>query len=86
MHHVSHHIVGDTSHGRGDHNRLWRMHFGVHRLLLHAWRLRLDHPLDGTRLMLEAPLDTVWLRVLRSMGWESAFTGERVGEPAGPPC
>jgi len=24
FHHVSHHIVGDTSHGRGDHNRLWR--------------------------------------------------------------
>ena len=38
FHHVSHHIVGDTSHGRGDHNRLWRMHFGVHRLMLHAWR------------------------------------------------
>lgn len=79
LHHVSHHIVGDTSHGRGDHNRLWRMHFGVHRLLLHAWRLRLDHPLTGTRLMLEAPLDAVWQRVLESMGWEDALPGESAG-------
>ena len=76
MHHVSHHIVGDTSHGRGDHNRLWRMHFGMHRLLLHAWRLRLDHPLAGTRLELEAPLDATWQRVLASMGWLEAIAGE----------
>jgi len=86
MHHVSHHIVGDTSHGRGDHNRLWRMHFGVHRLLLHAWRLGLDHPRDGKRLTLEAPLDAVWHRVLGSMGWERALAGEQPGESARPAC
>lgn len=76
LHHVSHHIVGDTSHGRGDHNRLWRMHFGVHRLLLHAWRLHLSHPLTAKTLTLEAPLDAVWQRVLVSMGWEAALAGE----------
>lgn len=76
MHHVSHHIVGDTSHGRGDHNRLWRMHFGVHRLLLHAWRLRLQHPLTALPLTLEAPLDAVWQRVLAEMGWQDATASE----------
>jgi tRNA pseudouridine65 synthase len=76
LHHVSHHIVGDTSHGRGDHNRLWRMHFGVHRLLLHAWRLRLNHPLTAAPLALEAPLDAIWQRVLVAMGWQSAIAGE----------
>ena len=86
LHHVSHHIVGDTSHGRGDHNRLWRMHFGVHRLLLHAWRLQLDHPRAGTRLTLEAPLDDVWQRVLGSMNWESALAGAPAGESARPAC
>jgi len=86
MHHVSHHIVGDTSHGRGDHNRLWRMHFGVHRLLLHAWRLQLDHPRAGTRLTLEAPLDAVWQRVLGSMEWEGALAGDLAGESARPTC
>jgi len=73
FHHVSHHIVGDTSHGRGDHNRLWRMHFQMHRLLLHAWRLRLAHPLRGTPLTLQAPLDETWKRVLKAMSWEAAL-------------
>lgn len=76
MHHLSHPIIGDTSHGRGDHNRLWRMHFGVHRLLLHAWRLRLMHPLTAAPLILEAPLDAVWQRVLGAMGWEDTLAGE----------
>jgi tRNA pseudouridine65 synthase len=76
LHHVSHHVVGDTSHGRGDHNRLWRMHFGVHRLLLHAWRLRLSHPTAATALALEAPVDAVWQRMLTAMGWQDAIAGE----------
>ena len=79
LHHVSHHIVGDTSHGRGDHNRLWRMHFGVHRMLLHAWRLELMHPVSSLPLRLEAPLDAVWESVLARFGWDLAF-GDRTPE------
>jgi tRNA pseudouridine65 synthase len=74
FHHVSHHLVGDTSHGRGDHNRLWRMHFGVHRLLLHAWRLELAHPVSGVGLVLSAPLDAVWNDVLARFGWTQAVS------------
>lgn len=70
LHHVSHHLVGDTSHGRGDHNRLWRMHFGMHRMLLHAWQLELMHPVSGAHLSLRAPLDETWQRVLIRLGWE----------------
>jgi tRNA pseudouridine65 synthase len=73
FHHVSHHLVGDTSHGRGDHNRLWRMHFGMHRLLLHAWRLELAHPVSGAVLELTAPLDAVWSSVLARFGWTHAL-------------
>jgi len=73
LHHVSHHIIGDTSHGRGDHNRLWRIHFGVHRLLLHAWQLTFTHPLDGAILHLQAAPDADWDRVLARLGWESAL-------------
>ena len=73
LHHVSHHIIGDTSHGRGDHNRLWRVHFAMHRLLLHAWRLELTHPLLGTPLQLCAPLDATWQRVLDRCGWGDAL-------------
>lgn len=73
FHHVSHPIVGDTSHGRGDHNRLWRIHFGVRRLLLHAWRLELAHPRSGAPLNLRAPPDAVWRTVLERFGWRAAL-------------
>jgi tRNA pseudouridine65 synthase len=73
LHHVSHHIIGDTSHGRGDHNRQWRMHLGMHRMLLHAWRLEFTHPRSGDRLRLQAPLDDVWQRVLAHFGWADAI-------------
>ena len=73
LHHVSHHLVGDTSHGRGDHNRLWRMHFGMHRMLLHAWQLELAHPTSGVALTLRAALDETWQRVLNRMGWLDAL-------------
>ncbi len=73
LHHISHHVIGDTSHGRGDHNRLWRVHFGMHRMLLHAWKLDLCHPQDGTALALCAGLDTVWQRVIGHFGWQSAL-------------
>jgi tRNA pseudouridine65 synthase len=67
--HAFHHLVGDTSHGEGRHNRLFRERYDVHRLLLHAWRLAFEHPLDGRRLELVAPLDAPWQRVLDEFGW-----------------
>jgi tRNA pseudouridine65 synthase len=73
FHHLSHHIVGDTSHGRGDHNRLWRTHFGVHRMLLHAWKLELSHPLTGSALALRAAPDATWQAVLAHFGWAAAI-------------
>ncbi|MBS0571007.1 MAG: pseudouridylate synthase [Proteobacteria bacterium] len=73
LHHVSHHIVGDTSHGRGDHNRLWRIHFGLHRMLLHAWRLEFSHPRSGKRTRVQAPLDAAWQSVLERFNWAGAL-------------
>jgi tRNA pseudouridine65 synthase len=69
LHHVSHPLIGDTTHGRGDHNRLFRIHLGVHRLLLHAWRLALVHPRSGAPVRVEAPPDAEWQRVLARFGW-----------------
>lgn len=72
--HASHHLIGDTTHGRGDHNRLFRIHWAVHRLLLHAWRLSFDHPLTRQRVSVQAPLDASWHRVLAAFGWDAALT------------
>lgn len=61
--HVSHHLVGDSSHGDGRCNRQFRM-AGVHRMLLHAERLAFVHPVHGTRLAVRAPPDAALLRAL----------------------
>ncbi len=61
--HLSHHLIGDTSHGDGRHNRNFRM-LGIHRMLLHAESLAFDHPADGTRLQVVAPPDAALARVL----------------------
>jgi len=52
--HLGHPIVGDTTHGVGAHNRLWRSAFGCHRMLLACTGLELAHPRSGAPLVLEA--------------------------------
>jgi len=56
MKHIFHPIVGDTSHGDGKHNSLFREQFACHRLLLHADCLVLKHPLSGNELVIHAAL------------------------------
>ncbi len=64
MKHIMHPIVGDTKHGRGEHNRLFREKFGCHRLLLHAQTLQFIHPYTGESLVIEAQPDETFLRIL----------------------
>ena len=61
--HLSHHMIGDTSHGDGRHNRQFRM-LGIHRMLLHAQRLVFTHPHTGLRVEVEAPVDAEFARAL----------------------
>ncbi|HEY0504502.1 MAG TPA: pseudouridine synthase [Lysobacter sp.] len=61
--HLSHHLIGDTSHGDGRHNRAFRM-LGIHRMLLHARRLSFAHPASGERLSVVAPVDAEFARAL----------------------
>jgi tRNA pseudouridine65 synthase len=53
--HLSCPLVGDVRYGKGEHNRLWREKFGLHRLALHATSLRVPHP-DGGELAVTCPL------------------------------
>jgi tRNA pseudouridine65 synthase len=69
FHHISHPIVGDTTHGEGRHNRLFRHLYGCERLLLHAAWLAFEHPIGGTPLRLEAPLDAQWQALMGRLGW-----------------
>lgn len=61
--HLSHHLIGDTSHGDGRHNRAFRM-MGIHRMLLHARALAFAHPATGEPLRVEAPVDDEFARAL----------------------
>lgn len=67
--HIHHHLLGDTSHGDGQRNRMFRVELGVHRMLLHARRLAFPHPADGRCVEVFAPLDAEWDRVLQRFGW-----------------
>ena len=67
--HIHHPVIGDCQHGRGDHNRLYKQHFGCHRMLLHAWRIRFAHPVSGAPMQLEAPLDQAYSTLLDRFGW-----------------
>ena len=65
--HLHHHLVGDSSHGDGRHNLAFRMR-GVHRMMLHAWRLSFPHPHDGRRIIAVAPPDGEFRRALELLG------------------
>ncbi|CAG0909070.1 unnamed protein product, partial [Cyprideis torosa] len=50
--HIFHPIVGDTTHGDGVHNRIFRKHLACTRLLLAATSLTLQHPVTNRTLEL----------------------------------
>ncbi len=70
--HLHHPVIGDCQHGRSDHNRLYKQYFGCHRMLLHAWRLQLRHPVSGEPFALQAPLDPAYRDLLARFGWTDA--------------
>lgn len=72
MAHIHHPLIGDSQHGRGDHNRLFKQQFACHRLLLHALDLRFAHPVDGRAMRIEASLDATWVGLLERFGWTDA--------------
>lgn len=65
MKHISHHILGDTKYGRGEHNKFIRAEFGIHRLLLHAKVLHVTHPYEDKVLKIEAGFDADFTRMLQ---------------------
>lgn len=73
MKHISHHLIGDTSYGRGEHNRLFREQFKCRRLLLHSRSLEFHHPATGHPVTIRAPLDESFSRVIKTFSWETAI-------------
>ena len=70
MKHLSHHILGDTKYGRGEHNKMIRAEFDCHRMLLHASSLEITHPYTLERLRLKAGIDETFKRLFKSFSWK----------------
>lgn len=71
MKHIFHPIVGDTKHGRGEHNNLFREKFECHRLLLHAQKMVFMHPVSKKKLVIVAPLDQVFEDLFKEFRWKA---------------
>ena len=50
--HIACPLIGDVRYGKGEHNRIFRDRFALHRLALHCTSLRVPHP-DGGELAVE---------------------------------
>jgi tRNA pseudouridine65 synthase len=68
LRHLSWPIIGDTKHGDGTHNQLWRDRMDITRLLLHASELKIKHP-SGETLTLKAPLPEEFDKALALSDW-----------------
>jgi len=74
MKHISHHILGDTKYGRGEHNKLIRREFDCQRLLLHAISLEVKHPYSNEELIIKAPLDETFKSIFNIFEWKLEYT------------
>lgn len=70
LQHVSHPIIGDSTYGKGRHNRLFAELYGARRLLLACVRLEFTHPSSRLPVTVEAPLAAEFAAVLQGLGWD----------------
>jgi tRNA pseudouridine65 synthase len=70
--HIACPLIGDVNYGKGEHNRLFRERYGLHRLALHAHVLRFPHPATGATLLIHAPLRGELAACLEAIGLAGA--------------
>ncbi|SCC25595.1 tRNA pseudouridine(65) synthase TruC [Gilliamella intestini] len=64
MKHIFHPILGDSKHGDLHQNRAFVAYFNIKRLMLHASKLEITHPIDNKIITIEAKLDQNWQDIL----------------------
>ncbi len=77
--HVSHPIIGDSTYGKGRHNRLFAELCGVRRLLLACVRLTFDHPATGQRIDVTADPGAEFALLAYEFGWPGQALGYKIG-------
>lgn len=69
--HLSHPILGDARYGKGKYNRYMAEHYGADRLMLHARRLTVTHPVLGSQIRIEAPIEGSMQSLFERFSWQS---------------
>lgn len=72
--HIAHPIIGDSTHGKGVHNRFFAQHFNCPRMLLMCEALRLLHPVSGETLALSTRPDDDFSGLIHALGWDTALS------------
>ena len=67
--HLAHPIIGDSTYGKGRHNRMFAEQFGCHRLLLACTKLAFSHPVDNRAMNIKAPVSDDFAALLAQLGW-----------------
>lgn len=67
--HLSHPIIGDARYGKGKYNRYFAEHLNAGRLLLHARKLSILHPVTQQPLSFTAELEGDMGRLFEQFGW-----------------
>lgn len=78
MRHINHHLIGDTTYGKGKLNRAIRARYGLSRLALHALSLEFPHPRTGEPLVVVDPLADDFADALVEMGLAPDFAAQPV--------
>ena len=69
FHHISNPICGDTVYGDGRHNRLFRDHFKIRRLLLFSVFLSFTHPVSQRKMGVGAGVGDAEKMLFHTLGW-----------------
>jgi len=80
--HLSHPIIGDSTYGKGRHNRLFAESFGVRRLMLACTSLEFRHPATDQVVHVDAAPGDEFESLAGRFGWRLPATPSHAG--AGP--
>ncbi len=69
MKHIGHPIIGDSTYGKGVHNRFFASQYHCPRLLLACTAIEISHPKTGKQLTLTAPPSDDFQRLLTAFDW-----------------
>lgn len=67
MAHILHPIIGDRPHGCNKQNKLFLAYFGMNTMLLHARQIAFAHPVSGEAIVIEAPWQAEFDRMMGAL-------------------